>query len=89
MSLTTERVAAAIYESIFADKFPGGRGIEADQYRQAAKAALEASGIAELTEKIGNLQRLLVKYGDKGRMAWAEPAADQQLIDEAFEAHGS
>jgi UDP-N-acetylglucosamine transferase subunit ALG13 len=37
-----EKVARAIYESVFADDWTGGDGIEAEQYRQAARAAILA-----------------------------------------------
>lgn len=35
-----EAVAKAIYESLFVDDWTGGRGIEAELYRDAARAAI-------------------------------------------------
>jgi len=43
-----ERVARAIYESIFVDEWLGGASLEAARSRQAAQAAIEAIQLDEL-----------------------------------------
>jgi hypothetical protein len=42
-----------------------------------------AVDLREALRKIDRLQRIVVRYGDKGRMAWASPEL-QKEIDEAF-----
>ena len=58
-----ERVARAIYESIFADEWVGGKGIEAEQYRQAARAAIEAQSdtITRLQAALDEMRANLVE----------------------------
>jgi len=54
-----ERVARAIYESIFVDEWLGGASLEAARSRQAAQAAIEAIQLDELRAENERLTALL------------------------------
>jgi hypothetical protein len=81
-----DKIARALYEQ----QFPGSKWPEsadrADAWREMADAvlALIEPVMEENERKIATLQTLLVEYGDRVRMARAEPAEKQWIIDEAF-----
>jgi len=63
-----ERVARAIYESIFVDEWLGGASLEAARSRQAAQAAIEAIQLDELrAERRMLLDLLAIIHRDGGQ----------------------
>jgi hypothetical protein len=49
-----------------------------------SQAAYAVSGCDGLRKRVSELEDLLAEYGDRVRMARAEPAAKQQVIDDAI-----